>query len=354
MTGIVTSFSDDGFASVPAVKQYLQTAEACGIDYAPLLEGANIHPDVLRDNNKRISGKAMERLLALLIPASNDPCFGLHSSRFVEPASYSVLGYISMNCSTLRETLAATAIYEKIVGDMGISTTHIEGGVVLQSWDCRFTDPLVRRHAIENVLGSWDVYLREFAHIDTSLADSIWFEHSAPADPQLLNDYTEVFGCDVHFEQPASGIRFSEEFLDMPLPQADKKLLKALLDHATQILTEIDRDQPITVRVKNLLRLMLKEREPSSTQVAEVLNMSSRTLQRKLGAEDTQYQTVLNEVRLELALYYLENTTLSLDQIAHELGYAEARSFYRSFKQWTGRTAGSYRTEKAAPSPEGA
>ena len=163
----------------------------------------------------------------------------------------------------------------------------------------------------------------------------------------MLNDYQEVFGCNVHFDQIASGIRFGEEFLDTPLPQADKKLLMALLDHATRILTEIDRDQPITIRVKNLLRLMLKEREPSSTQVAELLNMSSRTLQRKLVAEGTQYQAVLNEVRLELALYYLENTTLSLDQIAHELGYGEARSFYRSFKQWTGRTAGSYRAEIA-------
>lgn len=347
MTAVVAGFSDDGFASVPAVKQYLQAAEACGVDYAPLLEAANIHPDALSDNNKRISIKAMERLLALLIEASDDPCFGLHSSRFVEPASYSVLGYISMNCSTLRETLANTAIFEKIVGDMGISSTDIENSFVLQRWDCRFTDTLVRRHAIENVLGSWNIYLREFAHIDTSLVDSVWLEHGAPDEPRLLNEYNELFGCDILFDQPASGIRFSEEYLDVTLPQADKKLLKTLLDHATQILIEIDRDQPITLRVKNLLRLMLKESEPSSTQVAEVLNMSSRTLQRKLVAEDTQYQTVLNEVRLELALYYLENTTLSLDQIAHELGYAEARSFYRSFKQWTGRTAGSYRAEKA-------
>jgi AraC-like DNA-binding protein len=122
----------------------------------------------------------------------------------VEPASYSVLGYININCSTLRETLANTAIFEKIVGDMGVS----------------------------------------------------------------------------------------------------------------------------------------------STQIAEILHMSSRTLQRKLNVEDTQYKTVLNEVRLELALYFIENTTLSLDQVAHELGYTEARSFYRSFKQWTGRIAGSYRAEK--------
>jgi AraC-like DNA-binding protein len=347
MTGNTVGLDDYGFASVPAIKQYLQAAESCDVDCQPILDAANIHPEALLDNNKRVSGQAMERLLALLIPASKDPCFGLHSASFVEPASYSVLGYISMNCSTLRETLANTALFEKIVGDMGVSTTQIEDGLVLQRWDCRFQNPLVRRHVIENVLGSWDIYLRNFAHLDTALADSVWFEHPAPEDPQLLQEYVDVFGCDIRFDQAASGICFNEDFLDMTLPQADKKLLKTLRDHATQVLSEIDRDQPITIRVKNLLRLMLKEREPSSEQIAEKLNMSSRTLQRKLNNEETQYKTVLQEVRLELALYYLENTTLSLDQIAHELGYAETRSFYRSFKQWTGGTAGAYRTESA-------
>ena len=259
MTGQATGFSDLGFASVPAIKQYLQAAEACGVDCAPLLEAANIHPDVLKDNNKRISGKAMEGLLALLIPASNDPCFGLHASRFIEPASYSVLGYININSSTLREVLANTAIYEKIVGDMGVSSTHIEDGMVLQSWNCRFSHPLVRRHVIENVLASWQTFIREFAHLDSSLADCIWLEPSPPPDPKLLKDYTEVFGHEVLFDQRASGIRFREELLDEALPQADRKLLKTLLDHATQLLNEIDRDQPISVRVKNLLRLMLKD-----------------------------------------------------------------------------------------------
>lgn len=336
--------SDYGFASVPAVKQYLLTAEASGIDYHSLLDRADIDPVLLENNNKRIPGAAMEQLLALLIPASGDPCFGLHSARFVEPASYSVLGYISMNCSTLREALANTAVYEKIVGDMGISSTRIENGYVLQQWACQFTNAEVRRHAIENVLGSWQTYIRNFLHLDTGLTESIWLEHKAPEDSGLLQDYTDVFGCDVLFDQPVSGIRFSEELLDIQLPQADKKLLRALLDHATQILAEIDRDQPVTLRVKNLLRLTLKEQEPNSARIAETLNMSSRTLQRKLNAENTRYNSLLNEVRLEMALYYLENTSLSLDQISYELGFAETRSFYRSFKQWTDRTAGSYRT----------
>jgi AraC-like DNA-binding protein len=347
MINDASGMPDYGSASVPAIKQYLQSAEHCGVDWRSILEAVNIHPEVLEDNNKRIPGQNMERILALLITASEDPCFGLHTAQFIEPASYSVLGYININCNTLRETLANTAIYEKIVGDMGVSSTHIDNGQVLQRWECRFRDPLVRRHVIENVLGSWKRYISEFGHLDTSLADSVWFEHGPPEDSDMLREYSDVFDCDVLFNQQASGFWFKEELLDVKLPQADRKLLKTLLDHATQILSEIDRDQPVNFRVRNLLRLMLKEREPSSAQIAERLNMSSRTLQRKLGAEGTQYQTVLSEVRLELALYYLENTTLSLDRIAHELGYGEARSFYRSFKQWTGRTAGSYRAENA-------
>jgi AraC-like DNA-binding protein len=88
---------------------------------------------------------------------------------------------------------------------------------------------------------------------------------------------------------------------------------------------------------------MIKQQAPSSAVIAEKLGMSSRTLQRRLGEEGSHYKDVLNELRLELALYFLKNTELGLESIAYELGYAEARSFYRSFKQWTGQTAGAYR-----------
>lgn len=332
-----------GLASVPAVTQYLKSAAACGVDYRPLLAISGIDSALLENNNKHISGAAMERFLALLIPASKDPCFGLHSARFVEPASYSVLGYISMNCSTLRMIQAKIPIYEKIVGDMGVTSIEVAEGYVLQRWACAFSDPLVKRHEVENVLGSWVSYSRNFLNFDGW--DAVWFEHSAPENPALLEDYKALFGCEVLFDQPASGIRVRETALDIPLPQANEQILQTLLEHATQLLAGLDKNQTVSNQVKNRLRLMLKQQAPSSQMIAEKLGMSSRTLQRKLGEEGTHYQDVLNELRLELALYFLKNTALSLESIAFELGYAEARSFYRSFKQWTGHTAGSYRSQ---------
>lgn len=331
-------------ASVPAVNQYLRMAESCGVDYKPLLQKAGIDVEVLADNNARVPNESMERLIGYLVTACQDPCLGLHSAQFVEPATYSVLGYISMNCANLREVLANIPVFEKIVGDMGVSSTKDFGDSVLLRWHCQFLDEVAKRQEVEAVIASWNAYTRNFLHVEPEYADCIWFEHSAPDNPDLLVDYTDFFACEVLFDQPSSGILMKNHVLEKPLPQRNEVLLHTLLEHATQILAEIDRDQSMTAQVKNLLRLMLTESTPSSALIAEKLGVSARTLQRRLLDEGTYYKDVLNELRLEMAMHYLQNTTLSLDRIAHKLGYAEPRSFYRSFKQWTGRTAGSYRS----------
>ena len=317
-------------------------AAARNTDVTPLLEQVGIDPRSLGNSRARVASETMEKLLCLLIPTSGDPLLGLHSARFVEPASYGVLGYITMNCSTLREVLAKIPVFEPIVGDMGVSVTEIRAGHALQCWQCQFRDPLARRHEIENVLASWHTYASKYLLLP-ALCEKVYFEHSAPQDPALLDDYREVFGCEPLFDQPFSGLEIPLHFLDQPIPQADQHLLQTLLDHATGILSDLHHNQPLVIQVKNLLRLTIREQAPSSSLIAKKLGMSSRTLQRRLGEEGVQYKDLLNEVRLDMALHYLQNTALSLDNIAYELGYAEARSFYRSFKQWTGRTAGSYR-----------
>ena len=332
---------DVGLASVPAIAQYLKAAGASGINCSPLLKSVGISEQELKDNSRHIAIDAMEHLLTLLIEASDDPCFGLHAAKFVELSSYSVLGYISLNCSTLREAQCMIPIYEKIVGDMGVTTIENKGDLVFQRWSCKFNNPLVKRHQVEHVLASWAAYSKIFLKFDAPA--SVWFEHSPPQDSQLIADYESIFGCEVLFEQAGSGILLQNLLLDEALPQANELLLKTLLDHAKQVMSNLSQHQTITAKVQNLLRLTISERTPASSLIAEQLGMSSRTLQRRLDEEKTSFKDVLNDLRLELAQYYLKNTNFNMDTIALKLGYSETRSFHRSFKQWTGRTAGSYR-----------
>lgn len=337
------AISDSGYASVPAVWQYLRMADAAGVDTASCLAQAGIDGMLLQNSNERVSGAALERLLACLIPRSGDPCFGLHTSAYIQPASYSVLGYIAMNCATVGEALACIPLYEKIVGDMGVTTIQRDGDNVRVQWRCNFSNPLVRRHVIENVLASWTRYTRWMSGVDSENPLQVWFEHPAPVDAALLQEYDAVFRTELHFDQPCSALVVAARQLAFPIRHADPQLLQTLLQHATGVLATIDQHESITRKVKNLLRLQLNDALPRKDIIASQLGMTARTLQRRLNEEGTSFQVLLNGLRRELAEYYLLKTPLSVDEIGARLGFVESRSFHRSFKSWTGKTPGQFR-----------
>lgn len=90
---------------------------------------------------------------------------------------------------------------------------------------------------------------------------------------------------------------------------------------------------------------LLPTGETTAEDVARKLNVSKRTLQRKLKEEGTNFQKQINSVREMLAKSYLKNTTLSSDEIAYLLGYLEANSFLRAFTIWTGISFSEYRKQ---------
>lgn len=333
-----------GFTSVPALLKYLRHAEQLGVDCPAALAAAGIDPTHLNDNSLRIPGLTHERLLAHLAQTSADPLFGLHSARFVQPGSWSVLGYIAMNCATLGEAMDRIVPYEKLVGDMGVSRIEAEQDHVRLIWDCRHHHPEVRRHMVEDVLASWLLYARWIA--DTQLSPSeVWFEHGQPAGTGIA-EYQTIFGCPIRFSQPCNALLIPPQYLQIPLRQADANLLRTLEEHALALMAGMDQDDPLPIRVHNALRLLLKDGLPRKERVAEKFHMTERTLQRHLQQAGTSYQEILDQLRRELAEHYLLQSNLAIQDIASYLGFSEARSFHRSFKSWTGITPGEYREQQ--------
>jgi AraC-like DNA-binding protein len=333
-----------GYTSVPALLKYLRHAEHLGLDIDQALAAAGISAEVLGDNGKRIPSEAHERLLEHLLQVSGDPLFGLHSARFVQPGSWSVLGYIAMNCATLGEAMSRIVPYEKLVGDMGVSRVEAGAEHVELIWSCRHRQAEIRRHMVENVLASWLLYARWIADSEHSPRE-VWFEHAQP-DGASLAEYQTVFGCPIRFAQPYNALIVPLEYLDVPLRQADANLLRTLEEHALALMAELDGDEPLPRRVKNALRLLLKDGLPRKERVAEKFNMTVRTLQRHLQQAGTSYQQILDELRRELAEHYLLRGDLAIQDIACYLGFSESRSFHRSFKSWTGQTPGEFREAK--------
>ena len=115
-----------------------------------------------------------------------------------------------------------------------------------------------------------------------------------------------------------------------------RRRLDALTEHATT-----------RERVRAALLELLPAGDVAMTTVARQLCTSKRTLQRRLSAEDTTYQAILNETREALARHYLESSVLPAAEISFLLGYADPNSFYRAFHAWTGTTPETLRTRAA-------
>ncbi len=93
---------------------------------------------------------------------------------------------------------------------------------------------------------------------------------------------------------------------------------------------------------RNLNSNRIEHRSPLDS-IAEELNLSRRTVYRKLKAENISYKDLLIDSKKKLAREYLKNSSLSVYDIAVRLGFSEASSFHRAFKSWFGISPGRYR-----------
>lgn len=348
-----TAAENLGHISVPALQQYVRSAEACGLTREKILAEAGVQAEQLLDNNGRLPGDVLQRLLDYVLPRCGNPLFGLQTSHYIQPGSYSVMGYIAMTSNTLAEAVARMPQYEKLVGDMGTSTVEYEPGAIVVRWNCRFSDPLTRRHIVENVLASWTSYTRWMADAPDLTPLAVRFEHDPPADRSLLKHYQHIFRCPVYFNQPMSGLLVSPQIFEYPLRQPDVNLRETLEQHAQASLAALKEKYSLSDQVRALLRSMLADGSPRKEFVADQMGMNVRTLHRKLADEDQSYQQILDDLRAELARKYLQQQHLSVEEIARKLGFTESRSFIRYFKGYAGMTPGEFR-QSAATEEQGA
>ncbi len=331
-----------GTASVAALRQYVRFADANSLAVADLLCQSGLSEEILESDEGRIDGEQFQTFLRLLTERSNNPVLGLETGDFVQPGSYSVLGYITMSCATLGEAVTRIAPYEKLVGDMGTTRLQMSGDTVTLVWRCNYTDPMVQPHVVDNVFASWVNYARWLADTNEASPLRVTLQRKTPG-AELEGEYQKRWGCPVEFGAKENTLSLSKELLSERLRQPDPLLRKTLEAHALSQLAELETDTDLTTKVKQGIQRQLARGITRQDMIAEDLGMTSRTLQRKLSQEGASYQKLLDEVRQQMAEDYLRDTQMSIPDIALRLGYNETTSFHRKFKAAAGQTPGEYR-----------
>jgi len=151
-------------------------------------------------------------------------------------------------------------------------------------------------------------------------------------------DYKQFFGVRPQASE-VHGVSFSRADAYRPFLTANEGMWRVFEPALRRRLADLDASASCEDRLRAALLEGLPAGASSMATTAAQLGVSTRTLQRRLHDEGTSFQAVLDAVREELALHYLQKTKLSGAEISYLLGFRDPNSFFRAFHGWTGHTA---------------
>ena len=173
------------------------------------------------------------------------------------------------------------------------------------------------------------------------------FQAEAPANTRYLQ---QLFKCELYFSQPANSFCFPANLLQAPLVHTEESLKKFLRNAPYFLLASTEEDdKSIISQMKRIIGNDFSRDFLSVVDMASHLNMSVRTLRRRLKDVGTTYQQFKDGLRCEAAKSYLNRPELKINAVSALLGFDEPSAFHRSFKKWTKMTPGEYRSQLQEP-----
>ncbi|MEO7066391.1 MAG: AraC family transcriptional regulator [Rhodanobacter sp.] len=313
-------------AFVRLLHDYLQSR---GLDARRVLGEAR--PD---ESPEPVAGFPMRRWLKLLQRAAqhlDDPLLGLRLGQTIKPQHFGMLSFLLQSLPTLGAALQKLQRYQRLVYDQTPMLQLVEDDYVDLIWGIDHGQP--GQLADDSSITALIYYCRAIA-AGPVIPQCVQFVNPAPHDRAA---YRAAYGCPVDFSAPVTRVRLSVATLALPLRSANAEL-STLMERQTQHLLAPwpVHDEPFVAQVRTATGALLHDGEPTLPCVAERLNITTRTAQRRLQQAGTSFRRELETVRRQMADIYLRDQRLSIADIAQLLGYSEHSALTRSYKQWTG------------------
>lgn len=326
--------------AVRHVDELLHGARVHGLDAAALLARAGIAPALLDAPLARVTQGQFAALQRLLRRALHDELWGL-CSRPVPPGSYAQALQLMVRCSTLGEALElALRQYRPLLADF-VPRRHLQDGVAT----------VVLRPAVP-LTPALEYALRTFSFL--GYGTLCWLvgqrvpllATNTPhqrVDPRVAR---QLFQATVQQAPGWTGWTLERRWLDLRVAQTPETLRPFLRRAPVGLLLKYRDPGSLAERVRAALRSQLGAAAPSLDEIARRLGASPETVRRRLTAEGHSYRSLKDRLRRDLAVELLAQPRLTLAEIGQRIGFSEAATFHRAFKQWTGVAPGEYRATR--------
>ncbi|MEM8606967.1 MAG: AraC family transcriptional regulator ligand-binding domain-containing protein [Myxococcota bacterium] len=310
-----------------------------GFSDEQIFGGTRLSWPQLIEADRFLSFEQFRRLAERGMELTGEGWLGLDVGRSTQISAHGPVGYAMVASRNIGQALEVVGRY----APLRVEVAHLSVETPPERLVLRVEDVVgwgdVAEYAALNIIGSVTLLLETLS--GTPLPDArILLTHPRPA---WASEYeTRVRGVTFCFDEEVCAIDMPISFGATPCITADE----AAFQHAVRLCerAEAQRQGDGDLAQRVLDRLLDRQGDyPSLTEMAKGLYMSNRTLIRKLKAQGTSYQTLLDDVRQELAVWYLRQTDLTVEAIAERLGYRDTSNFSRTCKRWFGMTPRSIR-----------
>lgn len=326
-------------ASVDMLNILLHFASSRGLDLGKIKAATRQTLEKCRDS--RIPIKQLDAVWKEIVRQSDDPNFGLHLGEAADQqTSGGILFSVMMNCVTVGNALEKQIRYHALSTDL-IQLRLQEQGKYVQ-YICEEVDSEIEldRHYIETVFCGLVFPLRRLTQNKVRPVE-IHFKYPMPTD---ISEHQRIFDCSLRFDCLQNELILHSTDLAQPIFLANPQLLDQLESFAQEMLIRLYPPDTWSDRVGHSInKILLRGEKPALDSVACELALSPRQLQNKLKQEGTSYQVLLDQIRKETALKYLNESDITVCDIAFLLGFSEQSAFNHAFKRWTGANPGDYR-----------
>lgn len=327
-------------------KGLIDYAVSRGVARAPLLAVAGLSPGDLATAEQRVP---LERYVLLMRAAkslSADPAFALHFGESVDIREMSVVALLGQSLGTAMDVFEAVNRYARLDADVA-TDGPARFVLVPRSGGLWLVDKRMNPNAFPELTES--AFARMVSAGRRVGMDAVLRQvEVSHAEPPYRSEYDRIFGVPVSFGCGWNALRLDPGAMAQRIALQPALAGAILSDRADALLGDLDAVRSARGAVEAALRPLLPARKAGIAAVAREIGTSRQTLYRRLKAEQTTFEQVLAGLRLRLARDYLADGTLPVAEIAYRLGFADAASFSKAFKRWTGSSPGAARPEPGA------
>ena len=294
------------------------------------------------DPSTRIERSREMRIYADLADTIQDPLVGLRLGGFYGLAGYGPLIMLLMTCATAYEAFQVGIRYQDLTylfGNLRFEPGDKLSALVLKPMP--MTPRAFRFRVDGEVSGTYKLVRDMQVTMGVDIhAERIDMPYPRPPEAP---DYEAYFGCPVRFGETEARFWLRNEHLQLRLPSADPNahaMYRAMCDQ--QLVAQATSTETLAERVLTHLGLFSGS-YPDAEEVARALGLSERSLRRALSEEGQSFRDLLAEARYTKAQHLLRHTTLPIEAIAQQLGYAESAAFIHAFQRWAGMSPSVFR-----------